>query len=78
MSTAEPKAAEGGTGNDTELDVVELVLTGENNHVEVADFIALVTASTQVNQIPFSDPLKLVIKDLSLSLIHISEPTRPY
>lgn len=69
MSTAEPKAAEGGTGNDTELDVVELVVTGENNHVEVADFIALVTASTQVNQIPFSDPLKMVIKDLSQVLL---------
>ena len=70
MQSAEQKTTEDTTNSDAALaDHVQVVVAGNKERVSVVEFVEKVTAAAQVNQVPFSDPLKLVIKELSQTLL---------
>jgi len=72
VSTAESSSASEAADNmgpDITSDEVRYVIGDSIRQVSVGTFVDRVTSAARVNQVPFSDPLKQVIKDLSQVLL---------
>jgi len=70
QETTESVAADSAADSRGELvDEVRLVVAGQTKRISAVRFVEKVTVDAQDNQIPFSKPLKLVVKDLSQALL---------